>query len=491
MKRKIALILCAVLVLSQMLTGTALAQETNEAVIIEEQNIAPEVSDESSIVITPNSEKAFVNGVETTLSKPLVVMGKTYVDLYSVAPLLGASLSWVEGNGNFKAEYNGKSLEFSLIHKWDEIKNINKYFVKDGLVYVSLRELCDFTENKINFDNWVITISKSGIKSQKEMGAINSQNSDDYIYQTYCYAPEHVVYPYQAYSHEFMKSDAARLEKMYPDLIKTGSIGKSVEERDLTLIEFGKGDKKIFICGTHHAREYISTTYIMYAIDQYAYAYKTTGYWGNYNVRDILDKVTFCIVPMVNPDGVNLVQNGIYATKNPEYVASMSINEATKHGYRSWKANINGVDVNWNYDKDWVKSRKGKPRGSIGFDGDAPNTEPETRAVSAYVDSYPFEAFISCHTQGQLLYWAEDKSNPTYIGELVKKDTKFAITYEKDYGVGGSFFDYVYRKYKKPTLTVELCRYVGNYPYPDTDFDRVWAPAKNIFLIAANAIIYR
>ena len=169
----------------------------------------------------------------------------------------------------------------------------------------------------------------------------------------------------------------------------------------------------------------------------------------------------------------------------------MSINEATKHGYRSWKANINGVDVNWNYDKDWVKSRKGKPRGSIGFDGDAPNTEPETRAVSAYVDSYPFEAFISCHTQGQLLYWAEDKSNPTYIGELVKKDTKFAITYEKDYGVGGSFFDYVYRKYKKPTLTVELCRYVGNYPYPDTDFDRVWAPAKNIFLIAANAIIYR
>lgn len=482
MKRKFSLILCAVFLLLHLFTLNIFAQELPVL-------ISP-YRGEENLVITPNTSDAYINGEEREISQPLVVMGKTYVDLYSVAPLLKANVSWVE-NGNFKAEYNGEAIEFSLVQKWDDIKLSNKYFVKDGLVYVSLRELADFTDNKIDFDNWVITVSKSGERNSlinESFGEINPQSSDTYLYSTYCYTPEHVVYPYDAYSYEYMINDAQRLSKMYPELIHLGSIGNSVEGRDLLLIEFGKGEKKIFVCGTHHAREYIATTYLMYAIDQYAYAYKTSGMWGNHNVRDILDSVTFCIVPMVNPDGVNLVQNGIYATKNPEYVASMSINEKTKHGYASWKANINGVDVNWNYDKDWVQNRKGKPRGSIGFEGDAPNTEPETRAVSAYVDSYPFEAFISYHTQGQYIYWAEDKENRTYMGELIKKDTGFGMQYEKDYGTGGSFFDYVYRKYKKPTLTVELCRFLGNYPFPDSQFDSVWKPAKNILLIAGEVI---
>ena len=58
-------------------------------------------------------------------------------------------------------------------------------------------------------------------------------------------------------------------------------------------------------------------------------------------------------------------------------------------------------------------------------------------------------------------------------------------------GVGGSFFDYVYRNFKKPTITVELCPYVGNFPYPNDDFDTVWKPAKNILLVVGNEIIYK
>ena len=38
------------------------------------------------------------------------------------------------------------------------------------------------------------------------------------------------------------------------------TIGHSVENRDLLLVQLGKGEKKIVLVGSHHAREYINTT---------------------------------------------------------------------------------------------------------------------------------------------------------------------------------------------------------------------------------------
>ncbi len=270
----------------------------------------------------------------------------------------------------------------------------------------------------------------------------------------------------------------------------TSSIGQSVEGRELLLVEFGRGSDKVFVCGTHHAREYISTTYLMYAIDRYAYAYRSGSMWGQYNPKEILDNITFCIVPMVNPDGVNLVQNGIEATQTPDEVAAMELFEGAKYGYSSWKANVRGVDLNWNYDKDWSSKRNKNPKGSSGFNGDAPNTEPETMAVSAYVDRNVFGAYVSFHTQGEIFYWAENPETPTYMNRVIKKDTGFIEYKETATGDGGSFFDYVYRKFYKPTITVELCPHIGNFPYPDSDFDRVWNPAKNILFLVGNEVIY-
>lgn len=446
-----------------------------------------------------NSPNAVLNSESVSVNAPLLAFGKTYVDLYETAELLRFPLEWVDAEVDcVRAGYPGATTDFTIIGTYDELAESNKCFVKDGRIFASARDLAAAANTTLNFDNWVISFgTDSAVADKTVFGEINPLvNVDSYIYDTYYYTPQHCVYPYQAYSHDFVVSDANKLAKMYPEIIKVGSIGQSVEGRDLVLIEFGKGDKKIFVCGTHHAREYISTTYLMYAIDRFAYMYKTGMNETGYDIKAILDNVTFCIVPMVNPDGVNLVQNGINAVLDPEKVAAMKITEGKENGYRAWKANINGVDPNWNYDKDWFKYReKTSSPASTGYNGTEPNTEPETRAVAAYVDSQPFEAYLSMHTQGKLLYWAEDITNPTNLGALVQKDTGFSLiredTAKKLNGVGGSFFDYVFRKYGKATMTVELCNYIGPKPYPDASFDKVWAPAKNVLLIFGQTIMNR
>lgn len=453
-------------------------------------NPAEGASSGISLTVAINEDTAISKGNKIKMTPPLMVFGKAYGDLYALAPYLGVSVMWVEGEVPFfRTTKDNKSLDFTIASAWDDLMGEScKLFVKDDKVYVSLRELCDFAGYPIFYKDGVITIGDNA-PYENVFTKVDTTGAEDYIYSTYHRRAEYVVNPYRAYGYEDMTEDAKKLRDMYPDLIKLSSIGKSVEGRDLTLIEFGRGGKRIFVCGAHHAREYITTTYLMYAIDRYARCYRGNTDWNGYNVKEILDNVTFSIVPMINPDGINLVQNGIYTTANVAEVSSLPIFEGRKYGLKAWKANIRGVDLNWNYDKDWSPTKNKNARGSSGFTGDHPRSEPESTAVADYVDTHPFDAYFSFHTQGEIFYWADYAENPTNLCKAIAKDTGFRPIEDKAEGIGGSFFDYVYRKYRKPTVTIELCPYIGNFPYPDGDFDTVWNPAKNILLIGATEIM--
>ncbi|HYE68968.1 MAG TPA: M14 family zinc carboxypeptidase [Anaerovoracaceae bacterium] len=306
--------------------------------------------------------------------------------------------------------------------------------------------------------------------------------------------PAYTVDPYHEYSYENMLQDAGELQDMYPDLVRLKSIGTTVEGRDIALIEFGYGSRKVFLSGATHAREYITTSYLMYMIDRYAYAYSSGGILEEFNITEILNNVTFYIVPMINPDGVNLVQNGIYSVKDYDAVSKIAINSLDSFGYNSWKANINGVDLNRNYPSNWYVDRPVDAPSSSRFKGYSPISEPETKAIMDFLNNNMCWAYLSFHSQGEGIYGWNDANAGYYpqINSMVSRIIgasgfkKLTDTSDTDYG---TFGDTVRETFLKPTLTIELCKFVGSYPYPNEDFDQVWMPAKNICLIVAEEVM--
>lgn len=295
---------------------------------------------------------------------------------------------------------------------------------------------------------------------------------------------EDIVNPNQTYGYEQMKSDAEKLKGMYPDIIDIGTIGKSVEGRDLLLIKLGRGDKRIVLAGAHHAREYITSTFLMETIDEYARAYETAGTYGEFDIKALLDEATIYIVPMVNPDGVNLVQNGIDSVADPEKVKSMYM---VKDSYSEWKANINGVDLNRQYPCLWDKKKGPDGPSSENYMGTGPATEPEVRAMMNLCKEKGFLLAASFHSKGEIIYWADSGTEAAIPADNTIAQTLADITGYKlmpvsqdpaDYAAG--FENWFRQDFKRPAFCIELTP-VGNgsAPHDDSEFTSlVWNKAK-------------
>lgn len=302
---------------------------------------------------------------------------------------------------------------------------------------------------------------------------------------------EKIVNPYIAYSYSQMIKDANKLQEMHSDVINVSTIGKSVEGRDLLSIKLGKGEKNILLIGSHHAREYISTTYLMKMLDEYSYSYSNNETYGEYNINDLLNQVTIHIVPMLNPDGVNLVQNGLDAVSD-EYREKVKNTKMLNKTYPEWKANINGVDLNRQYPAAWEKriSNTYVPSSSM-YKGIKPATEPEVKAIMKYTIANNFIYAITFHTKGEIIYW-HDKNVDSFKNNVEPiVDRLCTLTgYSKgpikrdpsNYGAG--YENWFRQEYKRPGFCIELTPYdYKSTPHVDSEFDTlVWEKAKYIGL---------
>ena len=156
-----------------------------------------------------------------------------------------------------------------------------------------------------------------------------------------------------------------------------------------------------------------------------AYAFGSEIY--GISAKRIFDHATVCVVPMVDPDGVDLV-TGWFAPDSQEYQSARAIagNYPAVSFPDGWKANILGTDLNLNYPANWEQARQIKfaqgftspaPRD---FVGTAPLSAPESRAVEQYSRRQNFDLTLSYHSQGEIIYWKYLDYEPQNSLEIAK-----------------------------------------------------------------------
>ncbi len=290
--------------------------------------------------------------------------------------------------------------------------------------------------------------------------------------------------------YEKMINCILKLQKKHR-LTEVYSVGKSVEGRELLCIKFGRGNKKIFLNGAHHALEWITSSLLVSFSFDFLNSLENAKCLYGYDLNKIYKKVSFYIMPMVNPDGVNVVLNGLDGTNEYHRLIKEMLNG--KDVKKIWQANIHGVDLNHNYDASFYKGKTLEIEngvfgaGPTRFSGGTPFSEPETISVRDLFEKELFNLSLAFHSQGEVIYW--DYYNKSKYFDMAKKLSEVS-GYELDEAGGISsvsgFKDWVIDKYEVPAFTVEVGK--GKNPISFSQFCKVKEDNTKLILEAASII---
>lgn len=303
---------------------------------------------------------------------------------------------------------------------------------------------------------------------------------------------EKIVKTNICYTWKDVKDTVEKLKECYP-FIELSSIGKSVMGKDIFCIRLGCGEKKVLYSGAHHANEWITTVLLLKFIENFCHSYENDEYIYCESVKRLWNRRTICIVPLVNPDGVDLVNGGIDKTnifyKNAERIASEYSDIPFPDG---WKANIEGCDLNLNYPAGWANAKKIKynmgytKRAPKNYVGDAPLSCPESRAMYNYSIFNSFSLTLSYHTQGKVIYWKYLDYLPEN-SEFIAKELSRASGYTLDITPVESGFagykDWFIERYNMPGYTIEAGE--GENPLDISQFNEIYKDNEGLLITAA------
>ncbi len=266
----------------------------------------------------------------------------------------------------------------------------------------------------------------------------------------------------------------------YPFLVQ-GNIGKSAMGKEIPYLRIGTGEREVFYSGAYHANEWITTPVLLKFAEEYAHAFAAGRMLYTVQAAWLFYGFSLYLVPMVNPDGVDLV-NGVL-----EEGASLEEAERIAADYPKipfpdgWKANIEGIDLNLQFPAGWENARNIKfamgfttpaPRDYV---GEAPLVAPESRSVYEFTRAHNFSLILAYHAQGEVIYWryldyepADSRRIAEYFGEV----SGYRVEETPSTSGYAGFKDWFIQEYNRPGYTIEVG--MGVSPLPMSQFAGIY-----------------
>lgn len=287
------------------------------------------------------------------------------------------------------------------------------------------------------------------------------------------------------YSYDTLITDAKMLAKQYSNILQCKTIGTSHDGRDIILLKLGVGQNHMVCCAGVHARETVNPVVLLKIVEYYAELYSNyRQHKSNLHkklrtpsqnleweyqqmlyrscIHELLKTFTILIVPLLNPDGYMIAQEGFEVIRDQrlrQKCISMNIPNT------EWKYNASGMDINRNF-----PSRLWKPK----FTNDYPASENETKALIALFNDYTSKGFLDFHSRGRQIYYYRNIMPDNYntkqleIARSLQKVTNYELVpsqEEMDSGdSGGNTVHYYSETFNKPALTLESVEETAPFP---------------------------
>lgn len=303
---------------------------------------------------------------------------------------------------------------------------------------------------------------------------------------------DYLCFQSSLYTYGEFQRDMAALQKNAGAVLRVDEIGQTVDGNKLYDFRVGNpsAERHLLVFGGIHAREYITAQLVMRQLVQLLSDQSTNGSYENIAVRELLSNTEIHFIPMANPDGIGISQlglEGLHTEAVRETVRQIAAKDGkalTESYLRQWKSNANGVDLNRNFDALWESYNDHLGHASADhYKGTAPECELESKALADLTRQFQFDATLSYHTQGEVIYWnfgqeGELKNMSLLLANRVSELTGYRLDGNFQALDTAGYKDWAISKLGIPSLTIEAGH--GGNPVDPAQMDAIWRENRDV-----------
>lgn len=289
-------------------------------------------------------------------------------------------------------------------------------------------------------------------------------------------------------------SDQTILElvKTYP-FMRTELLTETAFGSKIRTLVIGRGKRKVIYSAAHHANEWITTPILLKFAEEFAEAIQNGTSIFGIDAKTLSETATIYMVPMVDPDGVDLVTGAITAGEGQYEMARRMASYYPSIPFpEGWKANLLGVDLNLQYPAGWLRAREIKfsqgftRPGPRDYVGRAPLTQKESSALAGYTEYIDPDLILAFHAQGKEIYWQFDGievPGARALGERLAAASGYTLTEPAEQSSYAGYKDWFIKTFHRPGYTIEVGS--GVNPLPLRQFDEIYRDNLGILVTAA------
>lgn len=276
-----------------------------------------------------------------------------------------------------------------------------------------------------------------------------------------------------------------RIVSLQDEGLELFNIGKSTLNKNILATHLGSFDgTQIIIQGGIHSREYIST---LLMVEQARYLY----------VNDLVKDGGIYFVFLTNPDGTEIALDGLQNIPCEITKQYLTLGNDGSNDFSQFKANVNLVDLNTNFDADWGEGGQNVfCPSSENFVGFYPNSEREVQNLITFTQRIKPSLTISYHSKGEVIYYGftgESEQNiirDRAIGEQLSALTGYPLIFTEN--STGGYKDWCIKNLQIPSYTIEVGSNLLSHPIGEENLPEIFEQNKDVPLLALNlAIMYQ
>ena len=282
------------------------------------------------------------------------------------------------------------------------------------------------------------------------------------------------------------------LVSTYP-FLRTEVLTTTAFQRPVSTLVAGNGARKVIFSAAHHANEWITSLVLLRFAEELAEAIQNGGEIYGQDAKALAEAVTVYMLPMADPDGVDLVAGAIQPGDIQYDLAERLARDYPTIPFpEGWKANLLGVDLNLQYPAGWLQARQIKfaqgfvRPGPRDYVGRAPLNQFESRALYGYTEFIDPALVLALHSQGKEIYWQFQDIFVPGAEELGRKMAEVSGYTLADTPYNSSFAgykDWFIQQFRRPGYTVEVG--LGINPLPIKQFGEIYRDVAPMLIIAA------